>query len=232
MNTARVVFRLLCVGILIAAIVQITTRAHAEADKPHHEPAKVDHAAVASMLEEVEAKKQLLDKRAQELSELESRIKDREKELDGKVKEMERLRAAVSGELEEQRKGGEERVVKMVAVFETMTPKSAANVLETLDDWLSVEVLKRMDIKRVAKVMNLMDKNRSAKLSELMTGYYNPEAKREISSIRNSRQRSDDLPQDRAGQAVKSAAAPQQAVEDPNLKKGETKPNEQSTRSR
>lgn len=218
MNTARVVFRLICAAILIAAIVQVTTRAHAEAT---HETssAKVDHAAVAAMLAEVEAKKDALEKRALELNELEARIKEREKELDNKLKEMERLRAAVSGELEEQRKGGEERVAKMVSVFETMTPKSAANVMETLDDWLSVEVLKRMDVKRVAKVMNLMDKNRSAKLSELLTGYYNPEAKREISSIRS-------------GQAAQTPAASSEKKEEPNPKKGENNPNEQSTRSR
>jgi flagellar motility protein MotE (MotC chaperone) len=87
---------------------------------------------------------------------------------------MESIRAGISGELEGQKKSNEEKVLKMVSVFESMSPKSAAGVLETLDDWLAVDVLKKMDVKRVAKIMNIMDKPRSAKLSELMTGYYRP----------------------------------------------------------
>lgn len=60
----------------------------------------------------------------------------------------------------------------MVTVFETMSPKSASGVIETLDDTVAVEALKRMEIKKMAKIMNIMDKNRSAKLSEMLTGHY------------------------------------------------------------
>lgn len=243
MSVVRVMFRVVCALILIAAIVQITARAHAESALPSHtggdtdaarheeKVAGPDRAAVAAMLAEIDGKKQALEARSRDLEEQEARIKEREKELDKKLKEMERLRAAVSGELEAQKKNGEERVAKMVAVFETMTPKSAANVMETLDDWLSVEVLKRMDVKRVAKVMNLMDKNRSAKLSELLTGYYNPEAKREISSIRAG-QGTPQAPAPKSVEAAVAAAMPAVKEAETTPRKGETKPNEQSTRSR
>lgn len=158
----RRVFQLICALVLIAALAQVLLSTPA-------------HAAEAY---ELESKRQALVAKEREIEEREKGIKERERELDAKIAEMERMRAAVTGELEAQRKNNEERVVKMVGVFEAMTPKSAAAVFETLDEWLAVDVLKRMDLKRVAKIMNIMDKSRSAKLSELMTGYYNPKAER------------------------------------------------------
>lgn len=212
MSMARLALRLFSALILIAAVFQITTKAHAEAAADHNQE------AVAESAPSTEVKKSDLETKERELQEYEVRLKERETELDAKLKEMERLRAAVSGELDTQKKNNEERVVKMVAVFESMTPKSASGVMETLDDWLSVEVLKRMDIKRVAKIMNLMDKNRSAKLSELMTGFYRPDAERNISSLK-------------AGQeASSSAAVPKQEVK--SEKKGGEKNDEHTTRSR
>jgi len=169
MKALRFAFRVTCTLILVAAIAQVVfltpARSSETASAGATSPSVAPSPAPAAV--DIEA-------RTRELDEYEHRIREREKEIDRKLKDMERLRAEVSGELEGQRKNSEERVVRLVNVFETMAPKSAAGVLETLDDWLAVDVLKRMDVKRVAKVMNIMDKSRSAKLSEMLTGYYNP----------------------------------------------------------
>lgn len=177
MNKARAFFRVVCAGILIMAFFQIAfVRAESTNEAVSTaEPGTTPGAVVNNAVSELDNRKIALDARQRELDEQEQRMREQGMELDRKIKDLERLRAEVSGELDKNRKNSEERVLKMVSVFESMTPKAASGVLETLDDWLSVEVLKRMDVKRVAKVMNLMDKSRSAKLSELMTGYFRPE---------------------------------------------------------
>ncbi len=120
----------------------------------------------------LEQKRVELEKKEKDLEAREARLQYETTQLDEKIKQLETIRSGINGEIEKKRKENEERVLKMVSVFETMTPKAAAGVLENLDDWLAAEVLKRMEIKRMAKVMNVMEKSRSAKLSELMTGYY------------------------------------------------------------
>ena len=200
MKQARMVLQLLGAVILMVAVFQITTQAHAEAAAGAAHDSDSHGAVTAQSVASDAGKKTELDAKEQELKEYEARLKERETDLDAKLKEMERLRAAVSGELDTQKKNNEERVVKMVAVFESMTPKSASGVMETLDDWLSVEVLKRMDVKRVAKIMNLMDKSRSAKLSELMTGFYRPDAERKVSSLNPGQEKQEENPQKKGGE--------------------------------
>ena len=180
MKKIRLAFQILCALTLFSAFIQVA-RADEHAVPPQAQLTAPNNDAVARELEE---KRVVLEAKQQQVDEQELRLKEREKEIERKLKEMERLRAEVSGELDEQRKAGEEKVAKVVSVLETMTPKAASALMETLDDWLSVDVFKRMDTKRVAKIMNLMDKNRSAKLSELMTGYYHPEADRKVSSVK------------------------------------------------
>jgi flagellar motility protein MotE (MotC chaperone) len=196
MKAIAIVFRILCASILLLAVVEIAwmkpSRGADEAPAKTEEPKTVEteKPALENVPQELQHRVSELEGKQRELAEQDTRLKEREKEIDRKLKQMEDLRAAVSGELEGQKKNNEERVLKMVSVFETMSPKSASGVLETLDDWLAVEVLKRMDIKKVAKVMNIMDKARSAKLSEMLTGYYKPRdsvAQRASSDSQNNR---------------------------------------------
>lgn len=184
-KSLRFAFRLVCAAILLMAVIQVASVRAETPSAPKTE---------GEIAKELEQKRAEVEEKEQRLAEEEKRIREREKELDKKIKEMERLRDAVSGELEGQRKSNEERVTKMVTVLETMTPKSASAVLETMDDWLAVEVLKRINVTKMAKIMNIMDKSRSAKLSELLTGFYRPEhakaggasgGSRQISSVKS-----------------------------------------------
>lgn len=204
-------FRILCIGILVLAFLQIAFTKDARSAEGHEVSVVSSGENIQSVAAELDARRTQLEQKEKDLAERDRRIAEREKELDSKILKLENLRAAVSGELEVQRKNNEERVIKMVNVLETMTPKSAAGVMESLDDGLAVDVLKRMDVKKVAKVMNIMDKARSARLSEQMTGYY------KIASSKTE------------GRAVASVP---ETKENPKEKGGEKKNGEQSTRSR
>ena len=151
-------------------------------------------ANLEKLVSEVEKKKHDVEMREQALVDQEKAIHDREEDLDKKMKELKSIREGLNATFDQQKKNSEEKVVKMVTVFETMQPKAASKVFETLDDWLAVEVFKRMDVKKVAKIMNLMEQNRSAKLSELMTGYYKPPIAAAQSSQKLGRSVASDAP--------------------------------------
>jgi len=121
-----------------------------------------------------------LNQRELELKFLEQTLKEKEKNIDAKIEQLKNLREAITGEILKQKKESEEKVVKLVTVFETMSPKSVASVLETMDEFLAVEVMKRMEVSKLSKIMNKMDKAKSAKLSELLTGYGKP---KELDSV-------------------------------------------------
>ncbi len=217
-NLLRQIFRILCIVLLLIAFIEIfwsqlvsgadekkvetksdkTSESTTEQTSSHEKITSTDPKVV---IQELEQKQALVESKIREFEDKEKQLKEQEKSIDQKLKELDALRAAVTQDFDSQKKNNEERVLKIVTVFETMSPKSAASVLENLDDWLAVEVLKKMDFKKIAKLMNIMDKSRSAKLSEMLTGYYKPELKREISSSKS------------VSPATGQAADPSKAVE-------------------
>lgn len=176
MKTIRIGFHMICVLVLFAAVIQVARAdtSHSAASSDHNAGTTSSSGNIDEVLRAIDTKQATLSAKETELSEREKALQRREQDLDDKIRKLESLRASIRGEMDEQKKNNEERVLKLVSVMETMSPKSASGVLETIDDGLAVEVLKRIETKRMAKILNIMDKNRSAKLSELMTGYYNP----------------------------------------------------------
>ena len=240
MTKVSIAFRAFCIAVLALAVLQIIGTQSARSAESHTPEAEVQSSSTGSMalVEELNGRRGEVEKREEVLKEREQRLSEREKEIDKKIQQMEHLRSVVSGELEDQRKNSEEKVVKMVAVFETMAPKAAAGVLESTDDFLAVDVLKRMDVKKVAKIMNIMEKTRSAKLSELLTGYYRPElaqqkdSNRKISSVTGQEEaKSQQSKSQGMKDEVKVPATTPKTAQN-TLKGGENKNGEQSTRSR
>lgn len=205
MRTLRIGFHAFCYLILLAAVVQVARAdEHTPAATHEHQAAP----AIDDVLKSIDAKKVSLDDKEVQLNDREKAIQKREQDLDEKIRKLENLRASIRQDMDEQKKNNEERVIKLVAVFETMTPKSASGVLETLDDGLAVEVLKRIETKRMAKILNIMDKARSAKLSELMTGYYNPSLVGQAGSASKKTSR---VPAQSEGSTSSKAAMPESA---------------------
>ncbi len=184
----RLFFLFFMTSTFIMALVQVLGAKAAENAKPAKIEERGDRSVstrLESIADDLEKKRQDLEQREQALIDQEKQLKDREADLEKKIKELKATRTAFEASIESHRKGNEERVVRMVTVFESMQPKAAAQVFETLDDWLSVEVMKRMDTKKVAKLMNLMNKNRSAKLSELLTGFFKENLEKDQSAVAN-----------------------------------------------
>ncbi|HRK03339.1 MAG TPA: hypothetical protein PLH57_11800 [Oligoflexia bacterium] len=176
MTKARLGVRILGLAILLMALLQILRPNTSDASGGGEEQQlTVLDDNTGRVAQELEKRRKELDERERLLKEREEQLSAQGAEIEKRIQRIEEIRAEINGDLKKKRDQSEERITRMIAVFETMAPKSAAQVMETLDDDLSVEVLGRMDPKRVAKIMNIMDKSRSARLSEQLTGYLKPD---------------------------------------------------------
>jgi flagellar motility protein MotE (MotC chaperone) len=126
----------------------------------------VDSAA----LEDLKRQKDDLEERKREIVSKESDLKTREQVVVDELRGLEKIRDEISQITDKKAKEKEARVAKLVEMFLTMSPKSAAKVLAGLDDSLAVLTISQMDSLHLAKIMNNMDPVRSSHLSELLAG--------------------------------------------------------------
>lgn len=166
----------LLVTLLLMPLVRVSAQAPTEKavedkSKAKNEKKETPIALTVEALQEFETRKKNLDEREKSLNERASSLDVQEKVLREKLKKMEELNKKMSERLEKFKKEHEEKIVKLVAMVESMKPQSAAEYIENMDAELAVEILSRLDTKRAAKIINLADKKKSAKLSELYTGY-------------------------------------------------------------
>jgi flagellar motility protein MotE (MotC chaperone) len=122
-------------------------------------------------IQELEERKRSLDARERQLNERAKALEIQEKVLKEKLQRMEDLNKKMAERLENFKRDHEERVMKLVAVVETMRPQAAAEYVENLDPELAVEILARIQVPRAARILNPVDRKRSARLTELYAGY-------------------------------------------------------------
>lgn len=105
-----------------------------------------------------------------ELEQKEAELAAREKALADELAKIEAVRdeiRAASGTNESQK---EEKIAKLVETFETMSPKSAAQVMANIDETLAREALSRLSSAKLGKILAAMDVSKSARLTESLAG--------------------------------------------------------------
>lgn len=117
-----------------------------------------------------------------DLEEREKTIKQKEDALKEKESELAAQKVAIKEEMVklESRQGelqtakarelaaNEEKVNKLMETLETMSPKSAAAVLNGVDEDLAVTALSRLTSTKAGKILSNLKNDKSARLSELM----------------------------------------------------------------
>lgn len=119
---------------------------------------------------DLKAQRELLLKRNQEFEKREEELKARESAVAEQIARLEVLRKEVIGLEDTQRAANEERVAKMVAAVEKMSPKNAAQMIGQMEEPIAVDTMSRLSVEKLAKVMNSMEPAKSSRLSMLMTG--------------------------------------------------------------
>ena len=92
-------------------------------------------------------------------------------DVDKRLQELSGLREKIAQQLKDRVEQDQTRVDKLVQVYSSMKPQSAAKVVETINEDLAVEVLTKMKQKNAAEILNLLPADKSQRLSEKFAGY-------------------------------------------------------------
>lgn len=138
------------------------------------ENAKEAHAVSQALVPEDE--KGLLaaiNRRQNELDARENEVKLREerlglikKDIDDKITELNKVRKEIEAFVERIDAANNERVKKLVKIYEAMNPEEAAPRIEKLDSETAVQILTVMTEKKAARILEFMNVERSAALSQ------------------------------------------------------------------
>jgi flagellar motility protein MotE (MotC chaperone) len=123
-----------------------------------------------AVLEDIKKAREEIEVKRKSLEAKETELKSRESILEEQLKKLEATRDEIAKIQVKQGKEAEEKVDRLVETVLTMSPKSAAKLLASLDDQLAVSTMSKMDTLRLGKILNVMDPNRSSRLSEMMAG--------------------------------------------------------------
>ncbi|NMC50991.1 MAG: hypothetical protein GYA47_16430 [Desulfovibrio sp.] len=131
------------------------TPAPAPAEKPSGPPGVLDW-------QELNTRKEDLDRREQAIAELEAK-------LDQRVKELAALEANLKTMLDQAQKTKDEKLRHLIDVYTNMKPKQAAEVLETLDERIAVKILAGMKGRQAGEILTGVSAKKAATLSEALT---------------------------------------------------------------
>lgn len=147
-----------------------THDAATQAAKPTSRYAASNCLADASAIEDMKHRKEDLDVRLKALESREAELKARERALTEELSKLQAVRDEISAVEGAKKKENEEKLSKLVETLETMSPKSASQMIVALDEKLAVTAMERMSTAKLAKVMNLIEPAKASRLSELLTG--------------------------------------------------------------
>lgn len=105
-----------------------------------------------------------------ELEKKESELAAREKATIEELKKLEQIQkdiATAKGVLDAKE---EEKILKLVETFESMSPKAAAQIVSTLDKKLAVNAMSRVSPQKLGKILSAMPTQKSSELTEALAG--------------------------------------------------------------
>jgi len=107
-----------------------------------------------------------LDAREKQMATQEQLINAAEAKLDGRIKQLGDLKTQVQALLDQASKAGDQDVLRMVKVYESMKPKDAARVFETLKDDVRLPIAAKMKERNLAAVLAQMSPDKARDLTE------------------------------------------------------------------
>jgi flagellar motility protein MotE (MotC chaperone) len=139
-------------------------------EKSDNAVAKVKSECLASeeLIKDLEDREQKLKEKETALTEREKEVAEQAKAVKEEVAKLETNRIELQGIHAKEMAEREEKVTKLIETFETMSPKTAAQVIAGLDDELAVTALSRLTSAKAGKILGNMNAEKSAKLSEMM----------------------------------------------------------------
>lgn len=123
----------------------------------------------SDLYKQLVGRREQLDKRESDLSAREAMAKVAEQRIDQKVKELETLRTQVQTLLGQASAAQAAQIENLVKIYETMKPKEASRIFETLEMPVLLGVVQKMKPARVAAVLAEMDPQKAKDVTVALT---------------------------------------------------------------
>lgn len=120
------------------------------------------------VFQDMAERRKKLDRREKELMTREALIRAAEQELDRKYQELTTLRHEIEGLLQQQSEEELARIQSLVKIYETMKPKEAARIFDTLDLDVLVTVMSRMSERRLSPILANMNPERARTITIML----------------------------------------------------------------
>lgn len=139
-----------------------------EKEQPKSQPAQslLLSATDIPLLQSLEERKALLDKREQQLEIREKELQDLQQRLEEKIATLALLRQEVENLMREKESFEEKRLEHLVKIYSGMKPEEAAPLIEQLSEETAVKLLYQMKERKASQILGFVKPEIAAKLSE------------------------------------------------------------------
>lgn len=120
------------------------------------------------LIESVGRRQKDLDSREEELKIKEERIAAIRGDVEARIAELKRLHSSIEAFVKKIDEVNDERVKRLVKIYESMSPEEAAARIEKLDQGTAVMILASVSEKKAAKILGFVDVEKSVKLSKAL----------------------------------------------------------------
>lgn len=117
------------------------------------------------ILQSLSQRRKSLDKREQQIATKEAFLKVAEEEVNKKIAELNKLKSKIEQLLGKQDKLQEARIRSLVKIYESMKPKDAAKIFNTLDMEVLLDVIGRMSERKTAPILASMQPDRAREVT-------------------------------------------------------------------
>ena len=121
------------------------------------------------LVKQLSQRRDQLEQRGRALDTREALIRVAEQRVDQKVKEMESLRAQLQSLINQGSAAQQAQLDNLVKIYETMKPKEAAHIFETLDMTVLLSVVQKMKPQRMAAIMAEMAPTKAKEITVALT---------------------------------------------------------------
>ncbi len=118
-----------------------------------------------ALLQKLADRRQELDSQSRKLETRETLLTAAEKRVEERIARLKEIENSVSALIERFDKQEEDRLAKLVQVYESMKPKSAAAIFDQLDMDVLLAVAKRMNEAKMAEVLSKMSADAAKRLT-------------------------------------------------------------------
>jgi flagellar motility protein MotE (MotC chaperone) len=117
-------------------------------------------------LQKLSVRREALDNRQKDLDLRENLVKAAEARIDKKIAEMKSLQSNIEAMLKQVDRQDEEKLKSLVKIYESMKPKDAARILNTLELTIQLGVLGRMKEAKAATILGLMSDDQAKAVTD------------------------------------------------------------------